>query len=66
MSAVYKICSPLFQHIHPLNADIQKILGHSSLEITQNYLNLLVSDIQKEVEEFNILREFKREGIKMR
>ena len=45
---------------------LQKILGHSSLAITQNYLNLLVSDIQKEVEEFNILREFKREGIKMR
>lgn len=44
---------------------LQKILGHSSLDITQNYLNLLVSDIQKDVEEFNILREFKREGIKM-
>ena len=44
---------------------LQKILGHSSLEITQNYLNLLVSDIQKDVEEFNILREFKRESIKM-
>ena len=44
---------------------LQKVLGHSSLEITQNYLNLLVSDIQKDVEEFNILREFKRESIKM-
>ena len=44
---------------------LQKILGHSSLEITQNYLNLLVSDIRKDVEEFNILREFKRECIKM-
>ena len=44
---------------------LQKILGHSSLEITQNYLNLLVSDIQKDVEEFNILREFRLESIKM-
>lgn len=44
---------------------LQKILGHSSLDITQNYLNLLVSDVQKDVEEFNILREFKRESIKL-
>ena len=44
---------------------LQKILSHSSLQITQNYLNILVCDIQKEVEEFNILREFKRESIKM-
>lgn len=44
---------------------LQKILGHSSLDITQNYLNLLVSDLKKDVEEFNILREFKRVGIKM-
>ena len=45
---------------------LQKILGHSSLDITQNYLNLLVSDIQKDVEEFNILREFNRTSIKMK
>lgn len=45
---------------------LQKILGHSSLDITQNYLNLLVSDLKKDVEEFNILREFKRVGIKMK
>ena len=44
---------------------LQKILGHSSLQITQNYINLLVSDMAKDVEEFNILREFKREGLKM-
>lgn len=44
---------------------LQKILGHSSLEITQNYLNILVSDIKKDVEEFNILREFKKESIKI-
>ena len=45
---------------------LQKILGHSSLEITQNYLNLLVSDVAKDVEEFNILRQFKSQAIKMK
>lgn len=39
---------------------LQKILGHSSLAITENYLNLLVSDMKKDVDEFNILREFKQ------
>lgn len=45
---------------------LQKILGHSSLQITQNYINLLVSDTAKDIEEFNILREFKKESIKMK
>lgn len=45
---------------------LQKILGHSSLEITQNYLNLLVSDVARDAEEFNILREFKSQAIKMK
>jgi integrase/recombinase XerD len=45
---------------------LQKILGHSSLAITQNYLNLLVTDVAKDVEEFNILRQFKSETIKMK
>jgi integrase/recombinase XerD len=45
---------------------LQKILSHSSLQITQNYLNVLVSDIKEDVEEFNILREFKRESIRLR
>lgn len=44
---------------------LQKILGHSSLDITQNYLNLLVSDIKKDIDEFNILREFKQAAIHM-
>lgn len=44
---------------------LQKVLGHSSLQITQNYINLLVSDMTKDIEEFNILREFKRESLKM-
>ena len=45
---------------------LQKILGHSSLEITQNYLNLLVSDIAQDVEDFNVLRQFKSQSIKMK
>ncbi len=44
---------------------LQKVLGHSSLEITQNYLNLLVSDLTKDIEEFNILREFKHSRMTM-
>lgn len=45
---------------------LQKVLGHSSLQITQNYINLLVSDMTKDIEEFNILRQFKSETIKMK
>lgn len=45
---------------------LQKLLGHSNLEITQNYLNILVSDIKKDVDEFNILRELKQEAITMK
>ena len=37
---------------------LSKLLGHSSLEITQNYINLLVSDYAKEVEEISILSKF--------
>lgn len=37
---------------------LQKILGHSSLAITQNYINLLVSDVAKEVKEINLLDKF--------
>ncbi|HEY8804454.1 MAG TPA: site-specific integrase [Clostridium sp.] len=37
---------------------LQKVLGHSSLLITENYLNILVSDIKREMNQFNILQEF--------
>lgn len=46
---------------------LSKLLGHSSLEITQNYVNLLVSDMAKEVEEISILSKFSgKERIKLR
>ncbi len=37
---------------------LSKLLGHSSLDITQNYINLLVSDIAKQVNEINVLDKF--------
>ena len=37
---------------------LSKLLGHSSLQITQNYVNLLVSDVAKEVENINLLDKF--------
>ena len=39
---------------------LSRLLGHSSLDITQNYINLLVSDIAKEVNEMNVLEKFYR------
>ena len=37
---------------------LSQLLGHSSLEITQNYIHLLVSDIAKQVNETNVLDKF--------
>jgi integrase/recombinase XerD len=37
---------------------LSKLLGHSSLEITQNYIHLLVSDVAKQVNEINVLDKF--------
>ena len=45
---------------------LQKILGHSSLAITENYLNVLTSDIQKDIEKVNIIRSLKQERVRMR
>lgn len=44
---------------------LQKILGHSSLDITQNYLNVLTSDIKKDIDKFNILESFSQTKIKI-
>lgn len=37
---------------------LQKILGHSSLAITQNYINMLVSETAEEVNTINLLDKF--------
>ena len=37
---------------------LSKLLGHSSLDITQNYIHLLVSDVAKQVDEINVLDKF--------
>ena len=37
---------------------LSKLLGHSSLDITHNYINLLVSEVAKQVDEFNVLDKF--------
>ncbi len=37
---------------------LSRLLGHSSLEITQNYINLLVSDVAEQVNEINLLDKF--------
>jgi integrase/recombinase XerD len=45
---------------------LSKLLGHSSLQITQNYVNLLVSEVSKEVSTINLLDKFsERKRIQM-
>jgi integrase/recombinase XerD len=45
---------------------LSQILGHSSLSITQNYINLLVSDVAKQVNTLNLLDRFgERKSIRM-
>ena len=46
---------------------LSRLLGHSSLSITQNYINLLTSDLAKEVENIDLLDKFgDRKSIKMK
>lgn len=45
---------------------LQKILGHSNLQMTQNYINILITDLNKEVNNYNILQEFNNGFIKLK
>ena len=45
---------------------LQKILGHSSLAITENYLNILTSDLKEDMDEINIIRSLKRDHINLK
>ena len=45
---------------------LSKLLGHSSLNITQNYINLLTTDLAKQVDEINLLDKYaSRKRLKM-
>lgn len=45
---------------------LSRLLGHSSLNITQNYINLLTTDLSKQVDEINLLDKYAgRKKIKM-
>ena len=45
---------------------LQKILGHSSLAITENYLNVLTSDLKEDIDRVNIIRSLKQESVRMK
>lgn len=45
---------------------LQKALSHSSLQMTQNYINILVSDLQKDMQDNNILSQFNTNRIKLK
>ena len=44
---------------------LSRLLGHSSLKITQRYINLLVTDMKKEVDEIDILNKFCKKSLKL-
>jgi len=45
---------------------LSKLLGHSSLDITQHYINLVTTDLTKQVEEINLLDKFSSTKKKMK
>lgn len=44
---------------------LSKMLGHSGLDITQNYINMLVSEIKREVDKLDIIATYQSEYIKL-
>ena len=40
---------------------LSRILGHSHIGITDNYINMLVDDIKRNVDEVDILNKFSKE-----
>ena len=44
---------------------MSRILGHSNIGITDRYINMLVDDIKKNVDEVDILSKFSREKKKI-
>ena len=46
---------------------LSRLMGHSGLDITENYVNLLVSDLAKDVNEIDLLGKFaEKKSIRMR
>lgn len=45
---------------------LQKVLGHSSLAITEEYINMLTSDLKKDLDEINIIRSLKTTRVRMK
>ncbi|WP_306316123.1 tyrosine-type recombinase/integrase [Clostridium cagae] len=43
--------------------ELQKILGHSSLAITQHYVNIMLTDLEEDVNNSNILMKFSNQYI---
>ena len=42
---------------------LSRLLGHSSLDITENYIHLLVSDLSKDVQELNLLDKYQNQRL---
>lgn len=71
---VDKTSAHLFRHTFAKNwileggdpLRLQKVLGHSTLAMTQHYTNLYKHDLQRGFEDFNLLSRMKTEKIRMR
>lgn len=45
---------------------LQKILGHSSLDVVKEYVEMFTNDLQKDFDKFNALEQIQRKGEKIR
>ena len=45
---------------------LQKILGHSSLDVVKEYVEMFTEDLQKDFDKFNALEQIKRRGERIR
>ena len=41
---------------------LQKLLGHSSMDIVKNYVNMFNSDLHRDFDEFNPLEKFSKKA----
>lgn len=45
---------------------LQKILGHSSLDVVKEYVEMFTNDLQKDFDKFNALEQIHRKGEKIK